>query len=187
MNEENISTEEKICGYFVIATNKSKDALSMKQALGYYNQEWQVERIFERLKGPLQVIPVYLKDPRHIEAMMYLLVTCAQIFTLIDIEAKNELSANNERLSGLFPNKVTTKNPKMEQIIDKFANVSLVYVEKDGERNCFVSELTAVQKRLLEITHISSLMYSSNYVVQKLENTMKVHDISSLIRISYGV
>ena len=116
--------------------------------------------------------------------MMYLLVTCAQIFTLIDRDAKNTLAENNERLSGLFPNKVTTKNPKMEQIIDKFANVSLVYVEKGSERNCFVSELTPVQKRLLEITHISNVMYSSNYVVRELENAAHSSAIPSLIGIS---
>lgn len=82
-----------------------------------------------------------MKDPRHIEAMIYLLITCAQIFTLIDREAKNILAADDDRLPGLFSNKVTTKNFKMEQIIDKLANVPLVYVEKGSERNCFVSEL----------------------------------------------
>lgn len=183
LDAENIQIEEKICGYFVLATNKSKKELSMKQALGCYKQEWKVERIFERLKGSLQVIPIYLKDPRHIEAMMYLLVTCAQLFTLVDREAKNTLATNNEKLSGLFPNKVTTKNPKMEQIIDKFANISLIYVEKGSDKNCFVSELTQIQRRLLEITHTSSLMYNSNYVVQKLENAAHNSDIPSLIGI----
>ncbi|MBC8061050.1 MAG: hypothetical protein H7Y18_10320 [Clostridiaceae bacterium] len=62
--EGNIKIEEEICCYFVIRTNKSKDELSMKQVLGCYKQEWKVERIFEKLKGPLQVIPIYLEDPR---------------------------------------------------------------------------------------------------------------------------
>lgn len=183
LNAANIEIEEKICGYFVLGTNKSKKELSMKKALGCYKQEWQVEKIFDRLKGPLQVIPIYLKDPRHIEAMMYLLVTCAQIFTLIDREAKNTLAADNERLSGLFPNKVTTKNPKMEQIIDKFTNISLVYVEKGSERNCFISELTPVHRKLLEITHTSNFMYNSNYVGKKLENAECDLNIQGLIGI----
>lgn len=171
-NEDNIRREQEICGYFVLATNKAKNKLSMRESLCLYKQEWKVERIFERLKGPLQVIPIYLKDPKHIESMMYLLVTCAQVFTLVDREAKNSLAANNEKLHGLFPNKITTKNPKMEQIIDRFSNISLVYIEKGNERSCIISQLTEVQKKLLEIMHIDPLMYSTNFIFKKLENVV---------------
>lgn len=110
--------------------------------------------------------------------MMYLLVTCAQVFTLIDREAKNTLAENNEKLLGLFPNKITTKHPKMEQIMEKFDNVSLVYVQKGDIKTVFISELTTIQKRLLEITHSNSLMYSSNYVLKKLEESAITTDIS---------
>jgi hypothetical protein len=36
INEVNIEIDEETCGYFVIATNKPKDKLSMKQAFSYH-------------------------------------------------------------------------------------------------------------------------------------------------------
>ena len=74
-NMQAIKDAMKLCGYFVLATNKPEEELPMAKALASYKQEWMVERVFERLKGPLQVIPIYLKLPEHIEAMMYLFYT----------------------------------------------------------------------------------------------------------------
>lgn len=69
-NEQAIENARKLCGYFALATNKPKDELPMAKALASYKQEWMVERVFERLKGSLQVIPIYLQLPEHIEAMI---------------------------------------------------------------------------------------------------------------------
>lgn len=76
---------------------------------------------------PLQVVPIYLRLPEHIEAMMYLLMTCAQIFTLMDREAKNSLAKKNEKLAGLFPNKIEVSRPKAEMMLDVFGNNGMVY------------------------------------------------------------
>jgi len=113
-NIKAIDTTKKLCGYFVLATNKTNRQMSMPCVLDAYKKEWKVEQIFERLKGPLQVVPIYLQRPDHIECMMYLLMTCAQIFTLMDREAKNTLKDNTEKLEGLFPNKIKVANPKAE-------------------------------------------------------------------------
>lgn len=50
INKEAKEEYQKVCGYFILATNKSSSALTIKQGLIAYKQEWKVESIFHRLK-----------------------------------------------------------------------------------------------------------------------------------------
>lgn len=170
LDDKAIQDKKELCGYFILATNKSCEDLSMTKALACYKQEWQVERIFERLKGPLQVIPMYLQLPEHIESMMYLLMTCAQVFTLMDREAKNTLAKNQEKLSGLFPNKIKTGSPKAEVMMEAFGNISLVYIVNTENISVSISGLNPLQAKILNITKVNPIGYSSNYVIPRLDS-----------------
>jgi len=170
VDSDAMHTFKETCGYFVLATNKPVEELSIKQAIVAYKQEWHVERIFKRLKGSLQVLPMNLKLPRHIESMMYLLVTCVQIFTLIDREAKASLVAKGEKLSGIFPNKIQTASPKTEQIIEKFENFTITYVQVEDKVVVIVPKLNTLQSKLLEITGGTPLLYEAYYIQQRLMN-----------------
>jgi transposase len=169
LSDKAIQDEKALCGYFILATNKSCKDLSAAKALSSYKQEWQVERIFERLKGSLQVIPMYLQLPEHIESMMYLLMTCTQVFTLMDREAKNTLAKNEEKLSGLFPNKIKTGSPKAELMMEAFGNISLVYMVHAEDISVSISGLNPLQAKILDITKINPIGYSSNYVMPRLD------------------
>lgn len=168
MNEAAIEDKRKLCGYFVLATNKPRAELPTANALSSYKQEWMVERVFERLKGPLQVVPIYLQLPEHIEAMMYLLMTCAQIFTLMDREAKNSLEEEGEKLGGLFPNKRKVSRPKAETMIDVFGNISLSYRAVGDDVEISIGGLDRLQVRILEITGINPIGYSTQYIIGRL-------------------
>lgn len=174
INETAVENKRKLCGYFVLATNKPKDEFSASDALSSYKQEWMVERVFERLKGPLQVVPIYLQLPEHIEAMMYLIISCAQIFALMDREAKNSLEAEGKKLAGLYPNKRKVARPSAEAMIDVFGNIGLSYrATIDDNVEISIGGLNALQARILEITGVSPIGYSTQYVVGKL-NTEEV-------------
>jgi transposase len=180
--DEYISAYYKYCGYFVLATNKPVNQLSMLGALQAYKQEWKVEKIWERLKGPLQVLPIRLKLPKHIQAMMFLILTCAQVFTLIDREAKKTLAVNNEKLEGMFPNKIKTASPKTEQIIDKFSNVSLVYMVQSEQVTVFAPILNDLQLKLLKIIGVRSNYYDTGYIREQLESSQaKVIIVSTIL------
>jgi transposase len=170
LDDKAIQDEKELSGYFILATNKSCQDLPMAKALSSYKQEWQVERIFERLKGPLQVIPMYLQLPEHIESMMYLLMTCAQVFSLMDREAKNTLAKNQEKLSGLFPNKIQTGSPKAELMMEAFGNIRLVYIVNAEDISVSISGLNPLQAKILNITKVNPIGYSSDYVMPRLDS-----------------
>ena len=184
-NEQAIGDTKKLCGYFVLATNKPKDELPIAKALTLYKQEWMVERVFERLKGPLQVIPIRLQLPEHIEAMIYLLMTCAQVFTLMDREAKNSLESKGEKLEGLFPNKIKVSRPKAEAMMDAFRNIGLSYRAIGEDIEISIAGLNTLQFKLLEITGVNPIGYSTQYIIERLntsEATMAIlKKISTLL------
>ena len=187
INKEAKEKYNKLCGYFILATNKPAKELSIKGGLIAYKQEWKVEDIFNRLKGSLQVVPIYLQLPQHIESMMYLLMTCAQIFTLMDREAKNTLAERNEVMAGLFPNKITTKSPKSEDMMDKMGNMSLTYIINNGKVRVYVSELKPLQKRILDITHVTLKWYDTKYIEEQLNQKGILNDWLKNTLILFGL
>lgn len=121
-----------------------------------------------RLKGPLQVVPIYLRLPELIEVMMYLLMTCAQIFTLMDREAKNSLAEKNEKLAGLFPNKIEVSRPKAEMMLDVFGNIGMVYRVNEEDIDIDISMLNELQGKIIEITRVNPIGYDSSYIKRQL-------------------
>ncbi|MFW6017048.1 MAG: IS1634 family transposase [bacterium] len=168
-----IKNKKELSGYFVLATNKPTEELSMKQALSSYKQEWKVEKVFARLKGPLQVVPTFLQLPEHIEALMFLLMTCAQIFTLMDREAENTLAKNNEKLAGLFPNKIKTPRPKAEMMLDVFRNIALVFRVDNDNVDIDISALNELQGKIIKITNVNPIGFNNDFIKQRL-NTEEI-------------
>lgn len=172
--EDVLASEMELCGYFVLTTNKSKNSMSAKEALVMYKAEWKVERIFSRLKGKLQVLPVHLKLPHRIESLMFLLMTCAQIFTLMDLMAKKTLANENRKLEGLFPNKIKVAHPKAEYMLDSLRNIGLVYTLQGNEVAVKVTGIDTLQMEIFKITQADCKYISTETVAKMLDISEKL-------------
>lgn len=118
---------------------------------------------------------------------MFLLMTCTQIFTLMDREAKNTLAERGEVMAGLFPNKITTKSPKAEVMLDKMGNISLTYIIDKGKVSVYVSELNPLQNRILDITHVDQRWYDTNYIEERLNQKGILEDWLKNTLIIFGL
>jgi len=103
--------------------------------------------------------------------MMFLLLTYAQIFIIIDREAKKTLAVNNEKLKGMFPNKIKAASPKTEQIIDKFSNISSVYMVQSEQVTLFSPVLIDLQLKLLQIIGVRADYYDTKYIHKQFETS----------------
>jgi transposase len=173
INDEAYRELDKYCGYFILVTNKPKSELSLVDVLLTYKRENKVERVFSRLKGPLQSVPIHLHLPRRIETMMYLLMTCVQVMTLIDRSAENNLKANDEVLSGLVPRKTTAK-PKSEAILELLSNISYTIENFDGTLLVEIHHITKVKLKIIEILDID---YQQFYGKQFFANQLKRYNM----------
>lgn len=173
-NDKLIEEEKKLCGYFVLVTNKTSEELSTREVFDLYKKQWKIERIFERLKGHLQVLPIRLNLPRRIEGLMYLLMTCAQVFTLIDRTAKISLEEAGEEIVGLSANKKGLARPKTEAMLDAIRNISLIYkLHDDGEISVKLTGANEFVCKILKITNVDQMLLNDEYISNMLDQSEK--------------
>jgi transposase len=168
LNEKAIQQKENDCGYFVLVTNKTAKDLPIQEALQTYKKQHKVENTFTRLKGPLQVIPIRLELERRIESIMYMLVSCVQIMTLIDRTAERTLSSKNKKLYGLFPKNRGVEKPKAEYMMDALRVLTLEFVQFDGKTKLKIGRLNELQLELLELMEADEQLYSKEYCSERL-------------------
>jgi transposase len=169
-----VEEEKKLCGYFVIVTNKTSKELSKQEVFQLYKKQWKIEKIFEKLKGPLQVLPIRLKLPTRIESLMYLLMTCAQVFTLIDREARISLEKANEEIVGLSANNIALSRPRTESMLEAVRNIGLVYKLEDGEFSVKINGLNGLIDKIFNITKIDPKFIEDKYICSRLDVAEKL-------------
>jgi transposase len=167
-DEASIKQSESECGYFVLVTNKPVEKLSIQEALQTYKKQFKVETVFSRLKGPLQVIPIRLELPRRIESMMYMLISCVQVMTLMDRTAEQNLSSKNKKLHGLFPKNRGVERPKAEYMTDGLRKLSLEFVQIGGTVKVQVGHLHSLECELLDLMGAETQLYSKEYCADRL-------------------
>ena len=89
--EEKITDEKNRFGWKAFATNSDIDKLSFHDAILSYRNEYRVERIFSRLKGRLNIAPLFVKKDDQIKGMTYLLTLCVRLLTLIEFVVQRSL------------------------------------------------------------------------------------------------
>lgn len=153
----------------------------MKDAFLAYKEEWKVESVFSRLKGTLQVIPMRLKLTERIEAMMYLQMTCVQVYTLIDREAKIRLASAGEKLVGLFPKERAVARPKTEFMLEKLGHVGLAFTRDGDDFSVRVAGVSFFVKKLFNLMGVNPLYYDNKFISSQLSIAEKF-DSDSLYR-----
>lgn len=175
-NEDSIKLREEECGYFVLVTNKPVEKLTMQEALQTYKKQYKVETIFSRLKGPLQVIPIRLELPERIESVMYMLISCVQIMTLIDRNAEKSLSSRNKKLHGLFPKNRGVERPKSEFMTDALRKLCLEFVQIGENVKVQVGHLHSLECELLELMGAETQLYSKEYCANRLSEAERINN-----------
>lgn len=175
-SEDLIKQRELECGYFVLVTNKPVEKLTIQEALQTYKKQFKVETVFSRLKGPLQVIPIRLELPKRIESIMYMLVSCVQIMTLIDRTAEQSLSSKNKKLHGLFPKNRGVERPKAEYMIDGLRKLSLEFVKIGEKVKVHVGHLHSLECELLNLMGAETQLYSKDYCANRLTKSEEINN-----------
>jgi hypothetical protein len=95
-------------------------------------------------------------------------MTCVQVFTLIDLEAKRTLEEENRKLSGLFPNAIKVARPKAEAMLEELKIMGIVYHLVDGNYTAKFTGVGPLQADILHITRCDEKLVSSKHIVETL-------------------
>ena len=151
-------------GWRVYATNQAARHLSVRQAVLAYRQQCLEEHNFGRLKGrALALTPMYLASDRRIKGLIRLLSLGLRILALVEFEVRQRLQAAKEKLAGLYAGQSTraTARPTTEQILRAFTGVTLTIWRTPKTVRCYITPLSAVQRRILKLLKFSDTLYST--------------------------
>jgi transposase len=114
---------------FVLITTEPANAWSDLDILTEYKGQSKVEARFRFLKHPLVVDGIFLKSPRRIEALAYVVMLALLVAAFIERRVRFGLAKNNQIIETVGKRK--TNKPTIKVILDMLSTVNMVYID-DG-------------------------------------------------------
>lgn len=136
-------------GCFVLITNTPREgagAVDEKQLLAIYKDQHMVERNFAFLKDPVFVNALFLKSPKHIEALGLILVLALMIWRLMERTMRATLAAGKAKITGWV--KRETSRPTSFMMTTKFMGI---FVLTAGTVRQLAKPLSSLQLAYLQI------------------------------------
>jgi transposase len=155
-----VAAAKRRLGWRVYATHQP--TVSLAVAVNAYRGQYVIEGQFGRFKGrSLSLTPLYLQSDRRVTGLIRLLSLALRVLTLVEFAVRQALAQTGESLAGLYPWQVnrTTATPTAESILRAFRGVSLTVIEVAGRVRAFLSPISPLQERLLELLGGSADLY----------------------------
>jgi transposase len=120
-------------------------------------QEWKgqykVEHCFRLTNQLFLVGPVFLKTPRRIASLIFLIMVGCLVAGLIQRQVRRALAERQEPIRGLMPEGRDNLRPTIPRILKAFAHYSIVHIRRsDGVMvGRQFAKLNAVQKQILDV------------------------------------
>jgi transposase len=140
-------------GVFPLITN-ARD-MTAEQVLRAYKRQPIIEKRFSQLKTDFEVAPVYLKNVSRIQALFCLYFFALLLQTLLERELRTAMFNDGLDTLPLYPEGRPCKAPTARRVIDVFDNVQRHSLTRDRQSMTFGSELTNLQRHLLELLGMS--------------------------------
>lgn len=140
---------EALEGVFLLKTNLPIKTHSLVEVLRTYKGQIQVERRIGNLKGPLAVTPMFLKNPKRMAGLLYILVWALMILSLMERQVRKQLKG--QPMYGLYPEKRPSKSPTGVRLIEAFEYLCIVLLQEQGETARYLGELDATQRQILTL------------------------------------
>lgn len=144
-------------GCFVLITNTPREgdgAFDDKQLLTIYKDQHMVERNFAFLKDPVFVNALFLKSPKHIEALGLILVLALMIWRLMERTMRATLAACKSKITGWV--KRETSRPTSLMMTTKFIGI---FVLTQGKVRRLAKPLNSIQLAYLQILDLNTEIF----------------------------
>ena len=153
------------CGYYPLITNMPKETFTIEDAMINHKNQYKSEHINRRAKGEHSLEPIYLHKPERIEAYLFLFKIALQLLVLMERTARKNIAERDKGLDNFRPNRKDVRNPKSEYLLKEFQYIVRGKIlSADGDTHCFVSELTDLQREILNILQVPHSCFSYNYL-----------------------
>jgi transposase len=159
LQDEALENEQAMDGIFPLVLNDKR--LSLQEVLRAYKHQPRLERRFEQLKSVLEVMPVFLKSPRRIEALLLLYFLALLVHALIELQLRRRMAAEGLADLPLYPEERACERPTADRVLHLFADVRCHRLLSSSGICCrmFQDQLTQSQATLLRMLGMSPSRY----------------------------
>ncbi|MGL5713136.1 MAG: IS1634 family transposase [Paraclostridium sp.] len=147
-NEDKIRKAiDKACIFVLVSNDMSISELDM---LKEYKTQISVENRFKQLKSSHFINAIFLKDPKRIEALAYLLLTTIMILSVIECVVRREMANANDLILG--PGKIKMSKPTLLSIkrIMSYISYKVVEFNDNSRHRALARELTHSERLILK-------------------------------------
>jgi transposase len=144
---------ESLEGVFVLQTNLTAKTHATADVLRTHKEQIQVERRIGNLKGPLAVAPMFLKNPKRMAGLLYVLVWALMVLSLLERQVRKQLQG--KPMYGLYPERRPSKAPTGVRLIAAFEYLCIVLVTANGQTTRHLGELDDTQREILTLLNMA--------------------------------
>jgi transposase len=158
LDQAALSLAERDDGVFPLISNDR--TLTAEQVLRAYKRQPFVEKRFSQFKTDFAVAPVYLQDVARISGLLAVYFFALMAQTLLERELRQAMSAAGIKSLPLYPEGRPCARPTAHRLIELFEPVQRHVLQiADGEPQVMITELTPVQRQVLELLGLSPDTY----------------------------
>jgi transposase len=151
---------QKTDGVFPLVTNDM--SLSALTTLLAYKGQPTIEKRFEQLKTDYAVAPVWLKDVKRIEALLYVYFIVLLVEALLERELRRGMERAGLKSLPLYPEGRPCRCPTARRIIDLFEPIQRHAMETTlGLTPTAVTQRTPVHNQVLRLLGLPARTYGS--------------------------
>lgn len=153
-----LSLAELEDGLFPLISNDRQ--LSPEQILRAYKRQPFVEKRFSQFKTDFAVAPVYLQDVARISGLLTVYFFALMVQTLLERELRRGMLASGMKTLALYPEGRPCARPTAHRVIELFEPIQRHVLQMgDAEPQGMVTELTSVQRQIVELLGLSPESY----------------------------
>jgi transposase len=153
VDAEGLVRQEALEGVFLLKTNLAKKTHTPSEVLRTYRGQIQVERRIGNLKGPLAVAPMFLKNPKRMAGLLYVLVWALMVMSLMERQVRQGL--DGKPMYGLYPENRPSKSPTGVRLIEAFEYLCVILITQDGKTTRHLGDLDTTQREIIKLLNLS--------------------------------
>ncbi|MDO9534107.1 MAG: IS1634 family transposase [Bacillota bacterium] len=125
-----------------------------------YKTQSDVEKRFKVLKAPNFMNSLFLKTPKRVEALVYLLLICLMMLTIAERTVRDELKNKDDALYGTEKRK--QKKPTFSTMLKIMDRVRVVTYLSDGKRVREIRNIDESSRKIIEFLGLSESCFAWN-------------------------
>jgi transposase len=160
INHTEVLKQSRTDGVFPLVTNNQ--VKSVREILEIYKYQAFLENRHSQLKTYLEVVPVYLKNPDRVLALLDVVMLSLCIATLMERDLRHGMRRNGPASIPIYPEERECKHPTVHSIRRVFQNVEKFELldRDDNVTEYFPPMLTPLQKQILNLMEVPLTSYA---------------------------